>query len=215
MSINPTHMDMQTRIERSRVSIMEAQEKSKKWLNQRKMNMQKRASLRKKITGDLTRADSTVKFGNMYMYEYNPEDRSKKEMPYYDTFPLVLPFEKYKNKNGDEGYFGLNLHYLPPKIRALVLDELRVGKKNSAVMIPVHTQIKNLAKNPLFEPAIHIYLYKNVMSDLSRVLPEEWADVINLPLAVWRTHSKNGSRPHPNKVYADSVKKSAKRLSKK
>lgn len=209
-----SHLEMQNRLEKSRISILEAQKNSTKWLNQRKMNSQKRSALRRKILGDVTREDSSITFGNMYMYEYNPEDRSKQEMKYYDTFPLVLPFDKYKSSHG-QGFYGLNLHYLPPKVRALVLDEIRFGKKNNNIMIPLHNQIRNLAKNPLFEAAIHIYLYKNVLSGLSRVLPEEWIDVINLPLAVWKTHSKNGSRPHPNKVYADSVKRASKRNSTK
>ena len=45
-------------------------------------------------------------FGRLNMFIYDP--KLKKKLPYYDTFPLVLPLEKY-----NDGFLGLNFHYLP------------------------------------------------------------------------------------------------------
>jgi len=45
-------------------------------------------------------------FGRLNMFFYDP--KFKKTLPYYDTFPLVLPLERY-----DDGFLGINLHYLP------------------------------------------------------------------------------------------------------
>ena len=46
----------------------------------------------------LSRSDSLVAksvLGKMYFYSYNP--KWKNELPWYDTFPLVFPIEKYSD----------------------------------------------------------------------------------------------------------------------
>ena len=75
----------------------------------------------------LSRQESTVTnalLGKMYFYSYNPKWKDK--LPYYDTFPLVFPIEKY----GD-GFLGLNFHYLPPKHRAILMDQLKAFANNN------------------------------------------------------------------------------------
>ena len=52
-----------------------------------------------KITG-------RVNFGALNMFIYDPKLKNK--LPYYDTFPLVLPIERYR-----DGFLGINFHYLP------------------------------------------------------------------------------------------------------
>ena len=49
------------------------------------------------------------------MFVYSPKLRNK--LPYYDTFPLVLPLKNYNN-----GFLGLNFHYLPYALRLRLLD---------------------------------------------------------------------------------------------
>ena len=63
--------------------------------------------------------DKTTKFigGNMYMYFYDP--KHKETLPYYDRFPLAVMVEPAKG-----GFYGLNLHYLAPGVRARFLDAL-------------------------------------------------------------------------------------------
>ena len=48
--------------------------------------------------------------GTLNMFVYGP--KFKKKLPYYDTFPLVLPIETYS-----DGFLGLNFHYLPIPLR--------------------------------------------------------------------------------------------------
>ena len=57
--------------------------------------------------------------GRMYFFMYNP--KHKATLPYYDLFPLVLPIQKFS-----DGFLGINFHYLYPKDRAILLDELKV-----------------------------------------------------------------------------------------
>ena len=53
--------------------------------------------------------------GRMYMYFYDP--KTKETLPYYDRFPLIIMVKKEKG-----GFTGLNLHYLPPVLRARFFD---------------------------------------------------------------------------------------------
>ena len=59
--------------------------------------------------------------GRLNLFFYDP--KFKKTLPYYDTFPLVLPLDPIKG-----GFIGMNFHYLPPyafyfvkKIRRLLV----------------------------------------------------------------------------------------------
>ena len=54
--------------------------------------------------------------GRMYMFFYNAKWKDK--LPYWDRFPCTIILETYQN-----GFLGLNLHYIPPRLRALFLDE--------------------------------------------------------------------------------------------
>ena len=80
-----------------------------------------RVSQIKRVSGKQVHSEQRQKsrhlFGEMYMMFYDP--KHKKTLPYYDRFPLVIPFQKAKN-----GFLGLNLHYLPHSLRAKFLDEL-------------------------------------------------------------------------------------------
>ena len=62
--------------------------------------------------------------GKLNMFFYSP--KFAKTLPYYDTFPLVLPLEKY-----NDGFLGINFHYLPIPLRVKLLDRL-VDYSNSA-----------------------------------------------------------------------------------
>ena len=69
------------------------------------------------LVKDRERMTSTPFIGHMYFYFYDP--KTKDSMPYYDRFPLVIPIEQYK-----DGFLGLNLHYIHPKHRIILLDKL-------------------------------------------------------------------------------------------
>ena len=61
--------------------------------------------------------------GRMFMYFYDP--KTKETLPYYDKFPLIIMVEK-----APKGFYGLNLHYLSPKLRAKFFDKLLEYKNN-------------------------------------------------------------------------------------
>ena len=55
--------------------------------------------------------------GSMNMFFYDP--KHKDTLPYYDRFPLSVIVGPATG-----GFYGLNLHYLPPTLRAKMLDAL-------------------------------------------------------------------------------------------
>ena len=99
--------------------------------------------------------------GNMYMFFYDP--KYKKTLPYYDKFPLIIMTGPAKG-----GFYGLNLHYLPPALRAKVLDAL-LGDGN----VP----------SKFISPMIKHYLTDHVRSRFALVDKPEWEIATFLPTA--------------------------------
>ena len=58
--------------------------------------------------------------GHLYMFEYKAKT---KWLPYYDTFPLV-----YVMKASPDEFWGVNLHYMAPKKRIMVIKKLMEGR---------------------------------------------------------------------------------------
>ena len=71
----------------------------------------------KMLGDDRLKKQSGASPGDMVMYTYNP--KLKKVLPYYDAFPLTIVVGPAK-----DGFYGINLHYLPPRVRAIFLDKL-------------------------------------------------------------------------------------------
>jgi len=63
------------------------------------------------------RYENRFRLGNMYMFQYDP--KHKATLPYYDSFPLIFPINRAKG-----GFLGINMHYLPPPLRAKLMDAL-------------------------------------------------------------------------------------------
>ena len=99
-----------------RAGIRKDTEEARKWFAE-KMKTIKSVNRRELMKDDnfITRARPLT--GRMFMYFYDP--KHKKTLPYYDRFPLTFMVEK-----AEGGFYGLNLHYLPHKQRALFFDKL-------------------------------------------------------------------------------------------
>lgn len=133
--------------------------------------------------------------GSMYMFFYDP--KLKKELPYYDAFPLVIVIGPAKG-----GFMGLNLHYLPPTLRARFLDSLLDITNNKAYDDSTrfrlsYSLLRRAAKFKYFKPCIKHYLTEHVRSRFARVPAPEWEIATFLPTADWRKASAS-------KVYSDS-----------
>lgn len=117
--------------------------------------------------------------GRMLMFFYDPKHADK--LPYYDRFPLVIPIEIY-----NDGFLGMNLHYLPPMLRAKLLDALYTKYKgrhldeNKRLALNYQT-LKASTKYRWFTPCVKRYLSSHVRSRYFLVRPEEWDIMLMLP----------------------------------
>ena len=135
--------------------------------------------------------------GQMLMYFYDP--KGKDELPYYDKFPLTVVVDKAPG-----GFYGLNLHYLPPVFRAKLLDalmEITTNKKydETTRMRFTYDKLQGAAKFKWFKPCFKHYLTKHVKSRFALVPASDWEIATFLPTADWK---KSGQQ----KVWADSRK---------
>ena len=127
---------------------------------------------------------STPNFGLLNMFVYDPKLKDK--LPYYDTFPLVLPIEDYNN-----GFLGINLHYLSIPMRIRLLDRLTNFTNNSqfdetTVIQADYSKLKNVN---LIKPCLKRYLAGNVKSKFRKVGADEFIVATLLPVQRFKKQS--------------------------
>ena len=120
-----------------------------------------------------------VFIGGVFVYAYDP--KWKDTLPWYDTLPVVIPFETYS-----DGFLGLNVHYLPPRGRQALLDKLLEYRQRAntprAYMRLSYQMLGVATKTKLFEPCVHRYLTNHIASRVLRVDDKYWSEVVALPL---------------------------------
>lgn len=183
-------------IEAFKAGITPRTDQSREWFRQRARNIRRvnREQLMK--SNEVIQGSKSV-IGNMYMFFYDP--KHKDTLPYYDQFPLVFIVGDAKG-----GFTGLNLHYLPPTLRAKLLGSLIDLKSNnkynaSTKLRLSYDVLNNSSKHALFKPCFKQYLTSQVRSQFSMVPAAEWEIATFLPMAQWKKSSST-------QVYRDSRK---------
>ena len=138
---------------------------------------------------------SSQLLGKMYFFTYNP--KHKATLPYYDTFPLIFPIERYTN-----GFLGINFHYLHPKDRAILMDQLKVYANNkrydeTTKLKLSYQTLAGFSKIKRARPTIHRYLTGKVGSKFVLINADEWEVALFLPVERFKKASKQ-------KVWTDS-----------
>jgi len=133
--------------------------------------------------------------GAMTMFFYDP--KTKAQLPYYDAFPLAIVVDK-----APDGFYGLNLHYLPPMLRAKFLDGLMDNmtdnRYDERTRFEVnYSYLKRASKMKYFKPCFKHYLTAHVRSRFAIVPAPEWEIATFLPTADWQKQSGSA-------VYKDS-----------
>ena len=135
--------------------------------------------------------------GSMQMFFYDP--KYKETLPYYDRFPLAIIVKPAKG-----GFLGMNLHYLPPILRAKFLDALMdnvTSKKSPDAKFQLTTRLlAGTSELEYYKPCIKHYLTEHVRSKFAEVKAPEWEIATFLPTAIF---VKAGTQ----KIYRDSRKK--------
>ena len=126
--------------------------------------------------------------GGLYSFVYDP--KFKNSLPHYDIFPMVMPFSI-----SADSFLGVNFHYLPPRLRAVLLDKIvsiHGNKKiNDKTKIKLSWGVLNaVAKSSLVSPTVHRYLLGHVRSKIIVIPATEWQMAVMLPLAKFKGASK-------------------------
>lgn len=135
--------------------------------------------------------------GSMYTYVYSA--KHWKTLPYFDKLPLIFMVEPY-----DNGFLGINLHYLPPKIRALFMYRLLSLANNKrydeSTRLKLSYQLLKVGSTrAIMKPCLKRYLYDHIRSPVLYIPASEWEPAIML-----RTQSFTKAY---TKVWKDSLAK--------
>lgn len=113
------------------------------------------------------------------MFSYVPKYIDS--LPVFDRFPLVLPFNIAPN-----GFYALNLHYIPIKYRAMLLDRLLDTANLKTNKLKLSWQIlNNYSRIDIGQYATHRYLLNHITSPFRLVQISDYAKAIMLPQASW------------------------------
>ena len=159
--------DIFNRLERNafRAGITPRTKESREWFMKKAMNMRSinREALMKE---DPIKSRSKQIIGGMYMFTYDP--KHKDTLPYYDIFPLVIVIGPAKG-----GFLGLNLHYLPPKLRmqffANLMDIQGSNMDDDSKFKLTYRMLKKSSNLRYFKPCVKHYLNSQVTSKFAEV----------------------------------------------
>ena len=119
-------------------------------------------------------------YGKMLCFFYDPKWKHK--LPYYDRFPVIFVVDKAPG-----GFYGLNLHYLPPLLRSKLFDalyqNLLTGQDEKRKLRIDYQILKSTSGLSAFRPCFKHYLYTHVRSKYLVVPPQEWDTILFLPVA--------------------------------
>lgn len=189
---------LQTIFEKNRYDFS-ITKKSKTWFDQQANLLVGKGITPSRLMGQ-AKSDITMNIvpGNLYMFFYEPA--GKETLPYYDRFPMVFPWKKYKG-----GFIGLNMHYLPYGLRIKLMDRLLQFKNNDNMDETTklrfsYALINGVSKFGLAKPCIKQYLVEQMRSPFVKVHSVDWPTAMMMPVERFVGANKQN-------VWQDSIKK--------
>ena len=167
--------------ERNQYDLATAVKKSNGWFEKEVAKLTKQnITPNKVLAGDTDQLVTKIVPGHLYMFMYDP--KLKKELPYYDRFPLVFPYAKTP-----DGFIGLNMHYLPYGLRIQLLDTLLTFKSNNRMDETTRLKyswqlIDGISRYKAAQPCIKQYLGGHVKTQFRKVDSSDWATAMLLPV---------------------------------
>mgnify|MGYP006278756025 CR=1 FL=1 len=152
---------------------------AKAWLGNKLYNFKMPVD-RSNVLNDPTRIAAKAFIGKMYLFNYDP--KGKNTLPIYDRFPLVIPMNLYS-----DGFLGLNLHYLDPYSRLVLLDRLHDfinnDKYDDTTKFKLSYDLLNQSRrySRLIQDCTKRYLIQHIMSSIIYIEPDNWETAIFLP----------------------------------
>ena len=155
-------------------------DKSINWYRTKIRDLGNRISASKLLRGGKVR--TRPRMNELQMFFYDP--KFKRELPYYDRFPLVLPIESYR-----DGFLGINFHYLPQPLRIQLLE--RLDARN------FEGDYSSLKRIKLIKPCIKRYLTSKFKSGFLRLDETDYLPAVLMPVAQFQKASES-------RIFADS-----------
>ena len=189
---NPTFFE-KIRLKMRRYGMRSLSRGSRNWLTDN-VNRAKKTQARTKFLAEgETAAEALV--GKMFMYFYDA--KTKETLPYWDKFPLIFVVELY-----EDGWLGMNLHYLPLLLRIKLFDKLLQYADNKSLsridqLRLSYGLLKAVSQFPEVKPTLKRYLSEHVKSELLKIEPVDWEIAIFLPLQKFQ-------KAPQEKVWSDS-----------
>lgn len=128
-----------------------------------------------KVTENLYRAKFVP--GEMITYSYDP--KLADELDHYDTHPLIIYLDNTK-----DGWYGLNIHYMPPVVRAKIFSELHYNSKS------LQSIAKSLSADSRLKVCLKRYIARQVMDKPMKIPKDVWQIAISLPYDKFEKMSK-------------------------
>ena len=125
--------------------------------------------------------------GRLYLFQYDA--KWKDILPYWDVWPLIFPFDLAAN-----GFYGINLHYLPPNARIdlmLRLIKAQGGSGNLTEKYKLKLSYNIITSYPPARPCIKRYLFSHVQGrGFYGIKGEDWSYAASLPLQKFKGASE-------------------------
>ena len=170
-----------------RAGITPRTDASRRWFQDEVKN-NRNINRRKLLKDPALEKRNRARVGSMYMYFYNPKHEDT--LPYYDLFPLTIMVQPVPG-----GFHGLNLHYLPPALRARLFDSLVDLTNNkrydeSTRFKLTYDLLKSASKMRFFKPCYKHYLYSQIEGRVAMVEAPAWEMALFLPTEQFRKSTK-------------------------
>ena len=182
-------------------------ELSIRWYRQKVQELLPKPQVRRMIREGYKTQKVTVRpnFGMMNLFYYRPKGAEK--LPYYDVFPLVIPMGRRLN----DGFVGINFHYLSVPQRWLLLERLSMFQMPSEldsfdteegageVMALFWSKIR---RKRGVKPIVRRYLTKNIQSYFLKIELSEMLIALAIPMERFYTGKWGGKKRYvAEKVY--------------
>ena len=183
---------------------------SMRWYRQKVQALLPRPQARQMIRegGKEDKTTRRPSFGTMNLFYYKPKTASR--LRYFDVFPLVIPMGKRLNN----GFVGINFHYLSVPQRWALLERLQAFQTSSLldafdpeegagdVVSLFWSQIKSIRG---VKPIVRRYLTEQVSSFFLKIEISEMLIAVSLPVERFYEGAWNKkTRVQPQQVFRDT-----------
>lgn len=136
--------------------------------------------------------------GSIYAYIYDA--KHKDTLEYWDRFPLIIFLGTSTTKHGVKLIHGLNLHYVPPRARQEFLEQLLIFSNTKTITSKTRLNIdwSRVKSFKGAEKMIKAYLPGNIKGRMTEIDPQDWANVVYMPL---QSFQSKGGRFSVRKVW--------------